>query len=60
MLPPSKFETDSSSQAAQMFAGREVAKLTTETREPDDPDQRLVEHWQKLFAERHARNTGSA
>ncbi len=60
MLPPSKSETDKSSRVAHMFAGREVAELDTEVRECDDPDQRLVEHWQKLFAERHARKTGTA
>jgi hypothetical protein len=55
MLPPYKIEKDEPRITAQMFAGRQTGEARS-----NDPDQRLVEHWQRLFAERRSGKTGSA
>ncbi len=59
MLPPYKIDKEEPRMAAPVFAGREAGEATGKARS-DDPDQRLVEHWQRLFAARRAGKTGSA
>ena len=59
MNPPPKPDVPRHAPVPNMFAGREMVDAQTARRADDDPDLRLVLHWQKLFAER-ARKTGSA
>ncbi len=58
MLPPYKIDADPRART-QVFTGRGADGADVGSRD-DDPDRRLVEHWQRLFAEKRAGKTGSA
>ena len=57
MLSPFKIDVDEMRRRAEILAG---AALADGGARRDDPEARLVEHWQRLFAERRAGKTGSA
>ena len=57
MLPPRKSDIEEPRHHAHVFAG--CASPDAPPRR-DDPDHRLVAHWQRLFAHNHARKAGSA
>jgi hypothetical protein len=57
MLPPFKLDCDEARQRVELFSGS--APLRSEA-DREDPDQRLVEHWQRLFAKNRSRKVGSA
>ena len=56
MLPPYKINDDP---RAQMFSGRRAGQADGSAPK-DGPDRLLIEHWQRLFAEKRAGKTGSA
>jgi hypothetical protein len=54
---PFKLNSEEARHRLELFSGCVPA---SEEAHRDDPDQRLVEHWQRLFAKNRARKTGRA